>query len=101
GRHGLVEPPPGAAGQGQAIALQGDGKIVVAGWDIRRYLSNGSPDKSFGTGGVASGPGAAFGSLVIDGSGRIVVAGTGVGGYTVARFLSGGQLDPVFGADGM
>src|SRR3982751_4061304 len=52
----------GWTGQAYAVAIQSDGKIVVAGnnyvppgWNsdfvIARYNSDGSPDNSFGTGG--------------------------------------------------
>jgi uncharacterized delta-60 repeat protein len=51
-------PPPGAPhDQGRAIALQPDGKIVIAGalggqFAVWRRLPNGAPDPTFGNGGL-------------------------------------------------
>src|SRR5689334_22568946 len=73
---------------GQAIALQPDGKIVVAGssygsnedFAVARYNTNGSPDMDFGTGGKVTTPvgtGDDFGnSVAILPDGKIVVAGS-------------------------
>jgi uncharacterized delta-60 repeat protein len=73
---------------GRAIALQGDGKIVVAGqisngsnpdFGIARFIADGTPDGSFGTGGKLSfsffnaGDGAE--GVVIQPDGKIVVGG--------------------------
>lgn len=81
----------------KAVALQPDGKIVAAGTShngsinvfvVARYLSDGSPDASFGSGGsittaVGFDDNAAH-AVAIDGSGNIVVAGT--------SYSSGGGL---------
>ncbi|MFN0139789.1 MAG: cohesin domain-containing protein [Pyrinomonadaceae bacterium] len=99
------------------IALQTDGKIVIAGetengantdFFVARYESNGALDNTFGTNGrtiadfATSEDGAT--SLVIQPNGKIVV-----GGYTgnllnpdfaLARFNSDGSLDPSFGSGG-
>lgn len=72
-----------------AIALQGDGKIVVAGNTtvsthgergiVFRYNANGSPDNTFNNGGsgnyVIAGDNSAFSSVVIDADGTILTAG--------------------------
>jgi len=97
-----------------ALALQPDGKIVVAGYSIAggshdfalaRYLSNGTLDPSFsGDGTVLTN----FGSgstdlayaLVIQTDGKIVVAGSSDGAFALARYLPNGALDPSFGSNG-
>jgi uncharacterized delta-60 repeat protein len=98
------------------VALQADGKIVVAGCTasssgfqavLARYLPSGALDPSFGTGGkvftglVNSTP--RFNSVAIQADGRIVAAGsTGSTGadFLVARYLPNGTLDPSFGTGG-
>ena len=106
-----------------AMALQSDGKIVLAGVGVFnngisdtmiRLNTNGSPDTSFGTGGVAnfapSGTGAAangFFAMAIQPNGEIVAAEvttTDQVGYTnfvqLARVKSNGTLDASFGGEG-
>ena len=101
-----------------ALALQPDGKLVVAGnsWNgsdyelaLARYLSNGALDPSFGSGGTvttAIGTGSASAeALVVDPDGRLVVAGStnDIGGlehFALARFSPNGTLDPSFGSGG-
>jgi uncharacterized delta-60 repeat protein len=107
-----------------ALALQPDGKIVVAGasWTeagfdgiaVARFLAGGQVDGSFGTGGVATaeftagtdGGGDWAGGVAIQRNGRIVVAGDAGGpaeytsSFGVARFLGDGSLDPSFRGDG-
>ncbi|MBI5256769.1 MAG: hypothetical protein HY855_09730 [Burkholderiales bacterium] len=105
----------------QAVAVQADGKIVVAGSTdqngtgldmlVLRYNANGSLDTSFGNGGkVVSAVGAdtdrAF-AVAIQADGKIVVAGetqsgagtTGVD-FALLRLLPGGALDNGFGTNG-
>jgi uncharacterized delta-60 repeat protein len=106
------------------IALQSDGKIVVAGtitsslivggnetgFGLVRYNTNGAIDTSFGAhGGVITGftPDAAALGLVIQTNGDIVVAGQSVTGsgrfatsFALARYTSAGKLDPTFGMGG-
>jgi uncharacterized delta-60 repeat protein len=99
------------------IAVQPDGKIVVAGaaaWDgsnprfgVIRYTLNGRLDTTFGGGDgkvitdFTSREDAAYG-VVIQPDGKIVVAGdAGLGSgnsrFAVARYRSNGALDPMFG----
>lgn len=97
--------------------LQPDGKIVVCGgaavngnqdFALLRYLSNGTLDTTFGSGGkvftsMTNGDDAAGEvSLLIDG--RIVVAGRAGGGansdFALARYLANGTLDTTFGNSG-
>jgi uncharacterized delta-60 repeat protein len=101
----------------QGVALQPDGKIIVAGYtdatggndfSIVRFNVNGSLDGTFGNGGrqVISG----FGgndqaqALVLQSDGRIVVAGftnvTGTNDFAVVRLNANGSLDISFDIDG-
>lgn len=108
----------------EAVAIQSDGKIVVAGlvgggpnldtgpdFGLIRYNSNGSPDTSFGTNGIAltdffdsvDDPR----SLVIQPDGKIVVAGDIVNppantnhDFGLVRYNTDGTLDASFGSGG-
>ena len=93
-----------------AVAVQPDGRIVVAGGastgaesgvlTLRRFTSNGAPDTSFGGGdGLATlaapdMPGA--GAVLIQPDGRIVVGGSCAGARFVERFRAGGEPDPTW-----
>jgi uncharacterized delta-60 repeat protein len=99
------------------IAVQPDGKIVVAGTsnDLRillaRYLPNGSLDPSFGDGGQVEtkvGEWAFAGSVALQSDGKIVVVGGSYQGdnnvleeFTLARYNPNGSLDTTFGTDGI
>ena len=103
---------------GRAVAVQSDGKIVVAGeshngsdWDfaVVRYNADGTLDTGFGTGGkVTTGVGSAgdFGqALALQADGKIVVAGYSYNGsdqdFAVARYNTDGSLDTGFDSDGL
>jgi uncharacterized delta-60 repeat protein len=128
GDNGKVTTPiPGADALGVkealAVAIQRDGKIVVAGDAstprpasraaivLVRYDSNGRLDNSFGAGGFVFGPTFLFGrafAVAIDGDDRIVVAGdtpkagnTDFGDFMVARFNANGSIDSTFGEAGI
>ena len=95
------------------------GKTVIAGaTKVVRYLANGKPDPTFGTGGTISvprPPGAAFvlAGVAVDSQGRIVLAGLSrplpsnstpdplLSKATVMRFNADGSLDQTFGSGGM
>ncbi len=100
------------------IAIQGDGKIVVAGYAydslgknfaVVRYNTNGTLDVTFGAGGKAT---ADFNgqidnayALAIQQDGMIVLAGDSSrdyddGDFAVAQFNTNGSLDPTFGTSG-
>ncbi|MDR2876969.1 MAG: hypothetical protein LBV36_02875, partial [Chromatiales bacterium] len=102
------------------LAVQADGKIVVAGeagraahvFALARYLDDGTPDASFGDGGVVAtdfGFDASATALALQADGRIVVAGyarADSGGsarchYVIARYDDSGALDERFGAGGV
>jgi uncharacterized delta-60 repeat protein len=130
-------PDPRFAGDGQAeitfadpnftsrshptsIALQPDGKIVVAGdtdakatatnphdMAVARLNADGSLDKTFnGTGQKAIDFGKTDGvnDVAVQADGKIVVAGTALIGndedFAVARLTAGGKLDPEWSGDG-
>jgi uncharacterized delta-60 repeat protein len=102
----------------RSLAIQPDGKIVVAGsayvdgdcdFAVARYHSSGVLDEAFGREGRAI---ASFDSrddhvedMVLQPDGRIVVAGWTDDGsrrnLAMARFQADGTLDPSFGTDGL
>jgi len=103
---------------GASVAIQSDGKIVVAGsanfgsaggFALVRYNSNGSLDNNFGSGGIVTTAfgnyGASGNSVTIQSDGKIVVAGTSNNGsdddFALARYNSDGNLDTSFGSLGM
>ena len=107
--------------EGKDVALQPDGKIVVAGvspivgaglvqFAVARYLPDGSLDPGFGDGGVVL---TSFGDInalaetvALQPDGGIIAAGytidnnTGTGGFALARYLPDGTLDTTFSGDG-
>ena len=98
---------PAFAGFARAVALQPDGKIVVAGWSgptwaatlrLLRYNSDGSLDSSFGIQGKAT---TDFGAteqafaVALQTDGKILVAGS-----SLVRYNSNGSLDTTFGIEG-
>ncbi len=97
-----------------SVAFQSDGKIVAAGtaqfdgtksdFALVRYNANGSLDTSFnGTGFVLTdfGPGDNGRSIVVQGDGKIVVAGNSDGiGFALARYNPNGSLDASFNGTG-
>jgi uncharacterized delta-60 repeat protein len=97
----LAEPPA-------AIALQPDGKIVVAGGGtVSRYNTSGSIDPSFGIFGSMGALGSVA-AVVVQGDGKIVVAGTfsdqltvpADGDFALTRYGSDGTVDETFGSHG-
>jgi uncharacterized delta-60 repeat protein len=97
----------------RGVAVQADGKLVVAGWSwtgvvgygfaVARYNTDGSLDTTFGTGGKVTtdfNSGAQAYSVAIQPDGKIVVVGSAWPGFAVARYNTDGSLDPTFGAGG-
>lgn len=95
-----------------AVALQADGRIVVAGWVasgierdvlVARFNADGTPDPSFSGDGRVT---VNFGGMdfandvAIQPDGAIVVVGEGGAGLVVARFTSSGADDTSFSTDG-
>jgi uncharacterized delta-60 repeat protein len=109
----------GTYGGASAVAVQPDGKIVVAGntgnlyearsFAVARYNPDGSLDDSFsGDGMQTTDVGGGFGSgghgLAVQPDGKIVVVGVGGGvgieQAVVVRYSADGSLDPTFSTDG-
>lgn len=111
---------PETKGTTQVLLRQPDGKIVAAGETLAsvsqatprlglvRYLENGSPDPTFGNGGVAIQSDDVryewVTSIALQPDGRLLVAGnvrrTARREIVVARFEPDGSLDRSFGEDG-
>jgi uncharacterized delta-60 repeat protein len=104
---------------GEGLALEPDGKIIVAGagqgtrnWEglVTRLSANGTVDTSFGTGGTASVTNSGTSSnsfyapaIQTVGSVNYVLAGGALGpnnSVAIARFTMSGVLDPTFGING-
>ncbi len=99
-----------------AIAVQSDGKIVVAGqggsdFGVLRYNTNGTLDKTFGKGGRVTtdfgGASDRASAVAIQPDGKIIVAGRGAtncvncsGKIALARYTTAGKLDTSFDGDG-
>ena len=113
---GKVNTVFGNQAEGRSVALQEDGKIVVAGlssngstWDfaVVRYNSNGSLDTSFNaTGKVTTPIGrlAAGQSVAIQTDRKLLVAGYALNAsqdFALVRYRPDGSLDPSFGNGGL
>jgi uncharacterized delta-60 repeat protein len=105
--------------EARALLIQPDGKILVAGYAfgpgnaellLMRLNTDGTPDASFGTGGITR-TGVGNGedmanAMVRQPDGRIVIAGStivsdGRRDFVVARYATNGVLDPTFGTGGL
>ena len=123
GTAGIVTSPIGNGGAIAAMAIQSDGKIVLAGTVVRaatgpdfllvRFLASGALDSSFGASGfpnLSASVTTDFGgqdhatSLAIGSNGTIVVAGQSQAFldsyFVIARYTAGGLLDNTFGSSG-
>ncbi|HMH54581.1 MAG TPA: hypothetical protein VK548_30375 [Candidatus Acidoferrum sp.] len=125
GTGGTVVTDLGGADYPAAVALQPDGKIVIAGTRLVgprgtsrfgivlfRYRSDGTLDATFGTGGfvvteLGDGTIAWVTGVALQSDGKILVTG-GAGlisgafqGFVVARYHSDGTLDATFGSGGL
>jgi uncharacterized delta-60 repeat protein len=115
GGDGVVTTPIGSGAVAQALALQKDGKLVAAGrstngtdddFALVRYDTAGVPDPLFGGGdGIVTtpiGPGDdRAAALVVQGDGKLVVAGTSSNGsdddFALVRYAKDGSPDAAFG----
>ena len=101
--------------QAFGVAIQGDGKIVAAGFAgsdfaLARYNADGSLDTAFDGDGKVTTDFAGSGSrdeahaVAIQGDGKIVAAGlavvSGVFDFALARYNADGSLDTIFSGDG-
>jgi uncharacterized delta-60 repeat protein len=95
-----------------AVAIQGDGRIVVAGdtgldFGLARYNPDGSLDASFGTAGKVKahyGDSEHLTGMALEPDGKILVTGAAVVGaakdFVLARYNSDGSPDSTFGTNG-
>jgi uncharacterized delta-60 repeat protein len=116
GTNGIAAANFGGEDSCKAVAVQADGKIVVAGtaqmntadFALLRYKSDGSPDFNFGTNGRVTTD--FFGmydyaqAMLIQSNGKIVVAGLanhdGRSDFALARYNNNGSPDTNFDGDG-
>jgi uncharacterized delta-60 repeat protein len=115
-----------STGQWQHAAIQPDGSVVVVGtrgrdFLVARFLADGTPDASFGSGGATTvdfaGRFDIARAVFVKPDGRILVAGTSMGELTrplfnglpapgryddvgLVRLLPNGAVDPTFGING-
>ena len=100
---------------GKTVAIQADGKIVLA-WTTKpapapndialvRYNTDGSLDSTFGSNGIAvtnlPTTDESVGAVAIQPDGKIVVAGSQSGPWLAARYQTNGTLDVTFGTNGI
>jgi uncharacterized delta-60 repeat protein len=93
-----------------AIALQPDGKIVVAcgvgnpsRFGLARYDARGALDPTFGEGGkirTRFAHASTAHAVALQADGKIVVAGSSTGDFALARYARDGSLDESFGTAG-
>ena len=112
GRGGMVVTDFGARNSAgaNAVAIQPDGKIVVAGdraqqnFALARYNADGTLDRSFGSAGrvvTKVGDGNYASALVVQPDGRLVAAGAADRTVVaLVRYRADGTLDPSFGDGG-
>jgi uncharacterized delta-60 repeat protein len=110
---GIVTTKIGSSSYGQSVAVQGDGKILVAGGAteiiaLTRYNSNGSLDTTFDTDGIVTtkiGSYSVGRSVVVQADGKILVAGYAIDNdkyqFALTRYNSNGSLDTTFDTDGI
>ena len=110
GQSGTVTTPPGAA---LALALQSDGRILIAGARVGdnssammllRYTTRGSPDPTFGDRGMVTahiGRYANALALAVQPDHRVVVGGSSDGDFVILRYLPDGSIDRTFGSGGV
>ncbi len=126
GRGGKVRTDfPGLAAVASSVVIQPDGKIVVAGgafplftflgnFEIVRYNSNGSLDRTFGNGGIVTtvfDAGSYANAVALQPDGKIVAVGSDFVDFVVgdqsdidfalARYNPNGSLDTTFGNGGL
>jgi uncharacterized delta-60 repeat protein len=114
GRGGKVATPIGPNADARALAIQQDGKLVVAGsinnrFALVRYNANGTLDTSFGRGGKVTTPTGAYvgvNALAIQKDGKLVATGSNNSStveendFVLVRYNANGTLDRSFGRGG-
>jgi uncharacterized delta-60 repeat protein len=113
GSRGVVKQTLGRSTGALDVALQRDGKIIVAGglskgntsgFLILRLRPDGTPDRGFGSDGIVyttfdQTPTAAH-ALLLEPDGKILAAGAGSNEFLLARYNPDGSLDTSFGNSG-
>jgi uncharacterized delta-60 repeat protein len=114
GTGGIVITSVGPKDFANAVALQPDGKIVIAGsvyteyisdYLVARYLPNGTPDMTFGLNGVAVIDHSAndeISAIKIQPDGKLIFTGYSAGeneSFSLVRLMPNGDLDPGFGSN--
>ena len=108
-------PPPSASSHdyGYSVAVQSDGKILVAGtsytgskynFALARYNTNGALDTTFDGDGklttsISTGTDRAY-SVAVQADGKILVAGESNFDFGLVRYNTNGSLDTTFDGDG-
>ena len=117
GNYGYVSTPMGATSFAQGLAIVSEDMPIAVGlgcltaqneFALARYNSNGSLDTTFNATGVVNqsiGAGACAYNIVVDTSGRYVIAGVSIINdapiITVVRYNSNGSIDSSFGNNGV
>jgi len=121
GDSGIVTTSFGSSSGANGMAIQADGKIVMAGigenngnisFALTRYNTNGSIDNTFDTDGIVTTSIGEYGSsanaIVIQADGKIVVAGESQTSgnnkpsvFALTRYNTNGRLDSTFDTDGI
>jgi uncharacterized delta-60 repeat protein len=111
GGDGVVTTALAGAAVARAVAVQANGKVVVAGTVgaateqlvLVRYHTNGHIDRSFGANGFArqsSTPIRSADQLVLQGDDLLVGGEIALDTFGLSRFDAGGEIDRSFGLDG-
>ena len=111
---GKVITPINASSYARSVAIQADGKIVVAGdsydssaggFTLVRYNTNGSLDTSFDNDGIVTtevrNAFSLASAVAIQADGKIVAAGNSSGGLSLVRYNANGSLDTTFNGTGI
>ena len=102
----------GPRGNGAAISLQADGKILFGGgqfiesrgarvyFTLARFQPDGRLDTSFADGGLFTGPEGRVSDVAVQSDGKILLAGASAYGFELVRLESDGTPDTGFGSAG-
>jgi uncharacterized delta-60 repeat protein len=121
GQGGVVETPSfptsHSAAHVRSLAVDNDGKIVAGGtiedvdfsyFGLARYNSDGSLDRSFGSGGTVATMAdlgqsnqSQLSAIALQPDGKIVAAGSSPTSFILARYNHDGSLDKTFGTGGL
>ena len=109
----VVAGPKMYDGEALALAVQPDGKFLIAGWAAdthfgfsgiaMRFKPDGALDRSFSRNGysrILGGEGALLRDIAIEPNGKIVVAGEMFDRFMMFRMFPDGRSDPSFGKGG-